>query len=162
MVCYMKYFAKYKKVNVFIRPVYISIKNWIEKTLSWHVEETNKCIWFKEQENKHGEEGSSIREIFFLSFFFWLIISYWRIVNRASLVAQTVKNLPAMWETRIRSLGWKDSLEVGMATHSSVLAWRIPWTEEPGGLWSMGSQRVGYDWATNTFTNSQLTMLWWF
>ena len=49
-----------------------------------------------------------------------------------SLVAQLVKNLPAMWETWVRSLGWEDSLEKGMATHSRVLAWRIPWTEEPG------------------------------
>ena len=53
-----------------------------------------------------------------------------------------VKNLPVMQETLLRSLGWEDPLEKGMATHSSILAWRIPWTEEPGGLWSMGSQRV--------------------
>ena len=52
----------------------------------------------------------------------------------ASLVAQLVKNLPAMQETWIPSLGWEDPLEQGMATHSSILAWRIPWTEEPGGL----------------------------
>ena len=52
----------------------------------------------------------------------------------ASLVAQMVKNPPAMWETWVRSLGWEDPLEEGMATHSSILAWRIPWTEEPGGL----------------------------
>ena len=51
----------------------------------------------------------------------------------ASLVAQMVKNVPAVWETWVRSLGWEDSLEEGMATHSSILAWRIPWTEEPGG-----------------------------
>ena len=63
----------------------------------------------------------------------------------ASLVAQMVKNLPAMWETRVRSLGWDDPLEKGMATHSSILAGRIPWTEEPGGLQSMLSQRVGHD-----------------
>ena len=63
----------------------------------------------------------------------------------ASLVAQTVKNPPAMWETWVQSLGWEDPLEEGMATHSSILAWRIPWTEEPGGLQSMGSQRVGHD-----------------
>ena len=58
-----------------------------------------------------------------------------------SLVAQVVKNLPAMQETRVRSLGQKDSLEKGMATHSSILAWRIPWTEEPGGLQSMGGHK---------------------
>ena len=57
-----------------------------------------------------------------------------------------VKNLPAMQETQVQSLGWEDSLEKEMATHSSVLAWRIPWTEEPGGrLQSMGSLRVGHD-----------------
>ena len=60
----------------------------------------------------------------------------------ASLVAQTVKNLPAMQETQVQSLGWKDPLEEGMATHSRILAWEIPWSEEPGGLQSMGSQRV--------------------
>ena len=58
----------------------------------------------------------------------------------ASLVAQTVKNPPAMRETWVPSVAWEDPLEEGMATHSSILAWRIPWTEEPGGLQSMGSQ----------------------
>ena len=56
-----------------------------------------------------------------------------------------VKNPPAMQETWVRSLGWEDPLEKEMATHSSILAWRIPWTEEPGGLQSMGLQRVEYD-----------------
>ena len=60
-------------------------------------------------------------------------------------MAQTVKNLPAMQDTEVQSLGWEDPLEKGTATHSSILAWRIPWTEEPGGLPSMGSQRVGHD-----------------
>ena len=63
----------------------------------------------------------------------------------ASLVAQTVKNLPAMWETWVQSLGWEDPLEKEMATHSSTLAWRIPWMEEPGRLQSMGLQRVRHD-----------------
>ena len=63
----------------------------------------------------------------------------------ASLVVQLVKNVPSMQETRIRPLGWEDPLEKGMATHSSILAWRIPWTEEPGRLQSMGLQRVGLD-----------------
>ena len=66
-------------------------------------------------------------------------------MTRGSLVAQMVKRLPAMWETRVQSLGWEDLLEKEMATHSSILAWRIPGTEEPGGLQSMGSQRVGHD-----------------
>ena len=69
----------------------------------------------------------------------------------ASLVVQTVKNLPAMQETQVRSLDWEDPLEKEMVTHSSSLAWEIPWTEEPGGLQSMGSQRVGHDLATDTF-----------
>ena len=63
----------------------------------------------------------------------------------ASLMAQMVKCLPAMQEARVRSLGWEDPLEKEIATHSSTLAWKIPWTEEPGRLQSMGSQRVGHD-----------------
>ena len=60
-------------------------------------------------------------------------------------VAQRLKRLPPMQETWVRSLGWEDPLVKEMATHSSILAWRIPWTEEPGGLQSMGSQRVRHD-----------------
>jgi len=63
----------------------------------------------------------------------------------AALVAQTVKNLPAMQETWVRFLDWEDPLEKGMATYSSIVVWRIPWTEEPGRLQPMGSQRVGHD-----------------
>ena len=62
-----------------------------------------------------------------------------------SLVAQTVKRLSTMQETWVRSLGGEDLLEKEMATHCSILAWKMPWTEEPGGLQSMGSQRVGHD-----------------
>ena len=65
-------------------------------------------------------------------------MTYW-----ASVVAQMVKHLPAMQETWVWSLGWEDPLEKEMATHSGILAWKIPWTEEPGRLWSMGLQRVG-------------------
>ena len=65
-----------------------------------------------------------------------------------SLVAQRVKRLPTMRETQVRSLGQEDPLEKEMTTHSSTLAWKIPWTEKPGRLQSMGSQRVGHDWAT--------------
>ena len=73
------------------------------------------------------------------------------IVNKAeiddltSLVAQMVKHLPTMRKTWVRSLGWEDLLEKEMAIHSSILAWKIPWMEEPGRLQSMGSQRVGND-----------------
>ena len=66
--------------------------------------------------------------------------------SRASLVAQLVKNLPSMQETWVQSLGWEDPLEKGKPTHSSILAWRIPWT-----IQCMGSQRVGHNWATFTF-----------
>ena len=64
-------------------------------------------------------------------------------------MAQTVKRLPAVQETQVLSLGLEDPLEKEMATHTSTLAWKIPWTKEPGGLQSMGSQRVGHDWATS-------------
>ena len=92
-----------------------------------------------------------------LSSLFWEAIEHhvW-----ASLMAQWVENPPAMQETeetQVRSLGQEDSLEKEMATHSSVLAWKIPWTEEPGGLQSMGSQRVRHDWVTthtHTYTQS--------
>ena len=71
---------------------------------------------------------------------------------RGSLVAQTVKNLLAIQEIRVWSLGWKDSLEKEMVIHSSILAWRIPWIEEPSGLQSMGSQ--SWTWLTNTHTHT--------
>ena len=69
----------------------------------------------------------------------------------SSLVAQRLKRLPATQETWVRSLGWEDPLEKEMAPHSSILAWRIPWMEEPGRLQSTGSQRVGHDWATSLY-----------
>ena len=65
--------------------------------------------------------------------------------NKNTLVAQMVKSLSTMWETRVRSLGWDDPLEKEMAIHSSTIAWKIPWTEEPGRLQSMDPQRVGHD-----------------
>ena len=73
-------------------------------------------------------------------------------------MAQKVKRLPATWESRVRSLGRDDPLEKEMATHYSIRAWRIPWMEEPGGLQSMGSQRVRHDWATSL---SLLTFMHW-
>ena len=72
---------------------------------------------------------------------------------RASLVAQTVKNLPAMQESGVRSLSWEDPLEKKMATYSSILAWRIPWTEKTGGLEFKGLQRIVDDWGTNTLVS---------
>ena len=71
-----------------------------------------------------------------------------------------VKNLSAMQETQVHSLGWDNPLEEEMASHSSILAWRSPWTEEPRGLWSMGSQRVRHDSVTNALTrNEAVTIL---
>ena len=83
----------------------------------------------------------------FLTFSFKIcFISYFPIFSyRSTSVAQMVKNLPAVQEIQVQSLGWEDLLEKGMATHSSILAWKIPWTEEPGGLQSMGLQRVRHN-----------------
>ena len=75
--------------------------------------------------------------------YFFFLVGYYKIL--ASLVAHVVKRLPVMRKTRVRSLGWEDPQEKEMAIHSSTLAWKIPWTEESGGLQSMGSQRVGHD-----------------
>ena len=80
------------------------------------------------------------------------------ILKTASLVTQRLKRLPGMQETQVRSLGREDPLEKEMATHSSTLAWRIPWREEPGGLQSMGSQRVGHDLATSLSLSSLYTL----
>ena len=66
-------------------------------------------------------------------------------MSETSLVAQTVKRLPTMWETQVRFLGWEDPLEKEMASHSSTLAWKSPWTEEPGKLQSMGLRKVAQD-----------------
>ena len=89
--------------------------------------------------------------IIFLSFF-----SGKKKVNLIFLVAQKVKHLPAVQETRVQSLGREDLLEKEMATHPSILAWKIPWTEEPARLQSMGSQRVEHDWVTSL----SLSFLW--
>ena len=83
------------------------------------------------------KELDTIERLHFLSFF--------QLCSMTSLVAQLVKNPPEMQETQIRSLGREDPLEKEMATHSSILAWKIPWTEDPGGPQSMGLQRVGHD-----------------
>ena len=88
--------------------------------------------------------GSSVHGIFQARVLEWAAIAYIPLI-RASLVTQRLKHLPAMWKVWIQSLGREDPLEKEMATHSSILAWRIPWMEEPSGLQSMGSQRVGRD-----------------
>ena len=83
---------------------------------------------------KHFTVESSLGYPFLL----FVLLYFPKSIPRASLVAPMVKNLPAVRETWVQSLGWEDPLEKGMATHSSILAWRIPWTEEPGELQSMG------------------------
>ena len=77
--------------------------------------------------------------------------SWLSMLSKMISVKLMVKNPPTMQETRVQSLGWEDSLEKGMTTHSSILAWRTPWTEKPGRLQSMGSQRIRQDSATDTF-----------
>ena len=89
-----------------------------------------------ENDNIKGKNITSTNLIF---------LSLESLKEKASLMSQMVKNLPAMQETPVQSLGWKDPLEKGMATHSCIFAWRIPWTEEPDGLQSTGSQRVRRD-----------------
>ena len=74
-------------------------------------------------------------------------------IQKVSLVVQIVKNLPSVQETWVPSLGWEDPLEKGMVTHFSILDWEIPWAENAGRLQSIGSQRVGHNWAMNTFTS---------
>ena len=95
--------------------------------------------------------GSNQSSDSFSPSFFLITILY---TEFKCLIAQTVKNLPVIQETWVRSLGWEDPLEKGMITHSSILAGKIPWTEEAG---SMGSQRVRQNWMANTFTSFQLT-----
>ena len=116
-------------------------------------------------------QGSSlvlfIYSLFFCNFF-WskhskvfnvcFLYAFWHDMV-ASLVAQTVKHLPAMQETWVQSLGQKDPLEKEMAPHSSTLAWKIPRTEEPGRLQSMGSQRVRHDWATSLHFTSYKSII---
>jgi len=89
-----------------------------------------------------------------------MVVPWWLIGHRSSLVAQTIKRLPTMWKTWVQSLGQEDLLEKEMATHSSSLSRKIPWTEEPGRLQSMGSQRVRHDWATSLHFTS--ISPWWF
>ena len=90
--------------------------------------------------------GVSLYELGCLAYFIQPHVSELHLgYSGASMVAQMVKRLPATWETQVRSLGREDPLEKEMAPHSSTLAWKIPWTEEPGRLQSMGLRRVGHD-----------------
>ena len=111
--------------------------------LTWRTPWTVRSVYYTPLYSPWDSEESDSIEWFSLSLFIRIF--------RASLVAQTVKNLPATKETWIQSLDWEDPLEKETAVHSNILAWRIPWTEEPGGLQSMRSRRVGHHWATFTY-----------
>ena len=141
---------------------FVFLENILEwhQTLREHFRMASNIIWRRKWQStpvllpgkSHGErnlvgyspwgckELDTTEQLHFLSFTF---------VSLTSLVAQMVKRLPTMWDTWVQSLGQEDLLEKEMATHSSILAWKIPWREEPGRLQSMGSQRVGHDWATS-------------
>ena len=127
------------------------MKFWIsERKTSWFQKYQDKAIQIAHKIVCWKWPGvESQVSILNIMWFCFVLRTYYML--RASLVAQTIRNLPALWETQVWSLDREDSLEKGMATHSSILAWRIPQTEEPGGLQSMELQRVGHDWATNTF-----------
>ena len=98
-------------------------------------------------------------ELNFTSYFNHIKMFHIEILTEIFPVAQMVKNLPAMQETWVRSLGQEDPLEKGTAIHSSILAWRIPCTEEPDRLQFVESQRVGQDWVTNTYTDIEILWL---
>ena len=99
----------------------------------------------KQLECSEGQTFSKLREILVSALIKRIFFKVTNLPGWISLVAQMTKHLPTMRETRVRSLGREDPLEKEMATHSSTLAWKIPWMEEPGRLQSMGSQRVGHD-----------------
>ena len=108
------------------------------------------CVWLKRNRSSLTfvlDISKSSEIIYKRCILFW-----------ASLVAQTVKHLPTVQETRVRSLGREVPLEKEMATHSSILAWRIPWAEEPCRLQSMELQRVGHDWATSLHFTSYIVL----
>ena len=108
-------------------------------------------------ESKHNGFEMNGVELLLTTIHDWYL-SISNIPRGASLVAQIVKNLPAMQETQVGFLGQEGPLEKQMATHFRILTWRIPWTEEPGRLYTMGSQRVGHSWATNTHNGPRIRL----
>ena len=119
------------------------------------VPKEEKGVWGSWSGDRGLEFSRRRKGQFFFSLHSLVLVNYttqFKLCTRdytASLVAQMVKRLSTMRETRVRSLGWEDLLEKEMAIHSSTIAWKIPWTEEPGRLQPMGSQRVRHDWATS-------------
>ena len=106
--------------------------------------------------SRHILGSSELRQLlrFSLVLMILTVLRYTRHVFRTSLMAQMVKRLSTMWETQVQSPGWEDPLEKEMAIHSSTIALKIPWTEEPGRLQSVESQRVRHDWATSVHFTS--------
>ena len=103
---------------------------------------------------------SQLELLFTLNLFSFVVL---KLVHATLSLAQTVKHLSTMRETRVQSLGWEDPLEKEMAIHSRTIAWKIPWTEEPGQLQPTGSQRVGHDWATSLhFTSLHHSLKPWY
>ena len=97
----------------------------------------------------NSSDPADLKKCFYQILLLLRYTQWFPIIILISLVAQRLKRLPTMWETWLQSLGREDPLEKEMATHSSTLAWKIPWTEECGRLQSMGSQRIRHDWATS-------------
>ena len=128
------------------------------KRLVWvksHSHKVDWCLQYRKEFSRprslqHSQYSwfSWIQGLNTMLWFFFLKAQYIMFII-PPLVAQTVKHLPTMWETWVQSLGQEGLLEKEMETHSSIFAWKIPWTEEPGRLQSMKSQRVGHDWATS-------------
>jgi len=137
----LEYLLKKKMKTITQNSKSISITTYVESRESLEIQE--KKFFFK---SSVGERLQWQREAVIL---FKLNALY---VYKGYPGSSNGKELPEMWETQVWFLDWEVPLEEGMATHSSILAWRIPWTEEPGGLWSMGSQRVGHYWVTNFIT----------
>ena len=119
------------------------------------------CIrwWLTDLEKLHGKVIKNPDSGFKSGLCHLLLIGLGQVTHQTSLVAQWVKNLPEMQETQVGFLGQVDPLEEGMATHSSILTWRIPRIEELGGWWSLGSQRVRHDWSNWVCTHPSYTSL---
>ena len=123
----------------------------------WTARRANQSI-LQEISPEYSLEGLMLKlKLQYFGHPMWRTDLFEKTLMLASLVAQTVKYLPAMRETWVRFLGQEDPLEKEMAIHSRTLAWKIPWTEEPDRLQSMGSQRVGHDWATSLWCWERLT-----